>query len=99
MDNNIQTQTITIPVPFNIPVQMPAAPTSAPGEPARLTYTRREAAAALGVSMVTFDAFCNRKDNPIPRIKSGHKLVLIPVEGLRRWIMEEAARNSGIAAR
>ena len=61
----------------------------------RLNYTRREAAMALGVSLPTLDAFMNRRDNPLPSIRTGKKLILIPVAALEQWNLEEAARSIG----
>lgn len=89
---NITTATVTVPV--NIP-----APTPKSDSPKRLTYTRREAATALGVSLPVLDALMNRKDNPLPRIRHGYKLILIPVAALEQWVLEEAARNSGTASK
>lgn len=70
----------------------------------KLTLTRREAAAALGVGLPTLDAFLRRRDNPLPCIRSGDgpkkKLILIPRAAFESWILEEAQRNStGSAAR
>lgn len=65
----------------------------------KLTYTRREAAAALGVSLPTIDAFMHRRDNPLPCIRNGGRLYLIPKAALETWALEEAARNAGIPAR
>lgn len=87
---NITTATVTVPV--NIP-----APAPKDNGPKRLTYSRREAAMALGVSLPTLDAFMNRQENPLPRIRQGYKLTLIPVAALEQWVLEEAARNSGTA--
>lgn len=68
--------------------------------PEKLTYTRREAAAALGVSLPTIDSFMHRRDNPLPCIRNGGgKLYLIPKAALEAWALEEAARNAGIPAR
>lgn len=65
----------------------------------KLTYTRTEAAKALQVSLPVLDAYLRRKDNPLPsiRLSSAGKRgkVLIPAEGLSRWIMEEADGNRG----
>ena len=60
----------------------------------KLTYTRREAAAAIGVSLPTLDAFMNRKENPLPRIRQGYKLILIPRAALEQWVIDEAMRNT-----
>lgn len=56
------------------------------------TLTRTEAAKTLQVSLPILDAWLHRNDNPLPCFRAGRK-VLIPAEGLSRWIDEEAARN------
>lgn len=56
-------------------------------------FTRAEAKKTLNVSFPTLDAWLRRADNPLPCIHAGRK-VLIPAEGLARWIEEEAARNA-----
>lgn len=90
----------TITVPVTLPESALTAKSLEPEPtPKRLTYSRREAAAALGVSLPTLDAFMNRADHPLPRIRQGYKLTLIPVAALEQWVMDEAARNSGTAAR
>lgn len=58
----------------------------------KLALNRKEAAAAGGISLPTLDAYLKRVDNPIPHFRAGRK-VLIPAEGLRRWIEEEAQRQ------
>lgn len=64
----------------------------------KLTYTRREAAAALGVSLPTIDAFMHRRDNPLPYIRKGPRCILIPRATLETWVQEEAVRNAGTSA-
>lgn len=49
----------------------------------KLTYSAREAAAALGVSLPTFYTLSARADFPVIRI--GRRIV-VPVDGLRRWL-------------
>lgn len=58
-----------------------------------INYGRRMSAATLGVSLPTFDALCRREENPIPHFRVGRK-ILCPVEGLRKWSEDEAARQS-----
>jgi len=67
----------------------------------KMTLTRTEAATVLQVSLPVLDAYLRRADNPLPCIRmtsSGKRgKVLIPTEGLSRWIEEEAARSAGKA--
>ena len=60
-----------------------------------ITYTRREAADALHVSMPTLDALMHRRDNPLPFFKHGPRLYLIPVASIEQWAKEEAERTMG----
>lgn len=58
-----------------------------PVEPVeRILYTREEAAAALGMSIDTFE----RKVQPFIRVVPCGALVLVPPEELRRWVRENA---------
>jgi hypothetical protein len=52
----------------------------------RILYTREEAAAALGMSIDTFE----RKVQPFIRVVPCGALVLVPPEELRRWVRENA---------
>jgi hypothetical protein len=52
----------------------------------RILYTREEAAAALGMSIDTFE----RKVQPFIRIVPCGALVQVPPEELRRWVRENA---------
>ena len=88
---------VTITVPVTSPIPAPQVPATA-AVPTQLTYTRREAAQALGVSLPTLDAFMRKQDHPLPFIKHGYKKVMIPVDDLKRWVSEEAAICTGIAA-
>ena len=67
----------------------------------KITLTRAEAAKSLQVSLPVLDAYLRRADNPLPSIRltaTGKRgKVLIPTEGLSRWIEEEAARSTGKA--
>lgn len=60
------------------------------------TLTRSEAADRLNVSLPILDAWLRREEDPLPCFRAGRK-VLIPTEGLSRWIEEEAARSAGKA--
>ena len=60
------------------------------------TLTRSEAADKLNVSLPILDAWLRREVEPLPCFRAGRK-VLIPAEGLSRWIEEEAARSTGKA--
>jgi hypothetical protein len=58
-----------------------------PVEPVQqILYTREEAAAALGMSIDTFE----RKVQPFIRIVPCGALVQVPPEELRRWVRENA---------
>jgi hypothetical protein len=52
----------------------------------RILYTREEAAAALGMSIDTFE----RKVQPFIRIVPCGALVQVPPEELRRWVRQNA---------
>lgn len=67
--------------------------------PKRLNYTRRQAADALGISLVTLDAYMRRAENPLPFIRCGSRKILIPVQSLQKWNADEANRCSGIDMR
>lgn len=56
--------------------------------------TRNEAARDLGISLNTLDSYLHRAKNPLPHIKIGRRYI-IPVEGLRQWLLDEAARQAG----
>lgn len=55
----------------------------------KLTYTRKEAAAVIGVGTTTLDALLRREANPLPSVRVGHK-VLIPVDMLHTWLTNNA---------
>lgn len=57
-----------------------------------LVYTRHEAAELINLSIPTLEIYMKRVDNPIPHLRVGRR-VLIPAEGLRRWVEEEAKRQ------
>jgi hypothetical protein len=52
----------------------------------RILYTREEAAAALGMSIDTFE----RKVQPFIRVVPCGALVQVPPQELRRWVRENA---------
>lgn len=52
----------------------------------RILYTREEAAAALGMSIDTFE----RKVQPFIRVVPCGALVQVPPEELRRWVRDNA---------
>ena len=56
-----------------------------------LTYSVREATAALGVSLPTFYELANREGFPVVRVG---RRVLVPVDDLRAWLSKEAARGA-----
>ncbi len=60
----------------------------------KFTLTRKEAAEFCSVSLPTLDSYLRRRDNPLPSIRAGRKWI-IPVEGLRQWLLDEAARQAG----
>lgn len=53
----------------------------------RVAYSTSEAAQALGVSKPTIYTLIRRQD--FPSLKIG-KRTLIPADGLRRWVAEQA---------
>lgn len=53
----------------------------------KLALNSKEAAAALGVSLPTFYDLSNRSDFPVIRVG---RRVLVPVDGLRRWLDEQS---------
>ena len=65
-----------------------------PNNITKINYTRREAAAALGVSLVTLDAYRHRANNHLPYFLAGTNKVLIPVAALNEWVMNETQRVS-----
>lgn len=58
----------------------------------RGAFKRREAAEYIGVSLPVLDSFLNRKENPLPSLKC-NRLILIPVNGLNKWLADEAERQ------
>ena len=64
------------------------------GEAVRLALTRAEAAAALGLSIDSFERYCQGE---IPCIRRG-RLRLYPVRELERWLEWNAERVLGVRA-
>lgn len=57
----------------------------------KLTLNSKETAAALGISLPTFYELSNRADFPCIRVG---RRVLVPVDGLRAWLMKEAGQHA-----
>lgn len=57
----------------------------------KLAYNSKEAAAALGISLPTFYELSSRADFPCIRVG---RRVLVPVDGLRAWLMREAGQHA-----
>ena len=55
----------------------------------KLSLRPREAAQALGISERTLWSLCQRDE--IPHVKTG-RVVLFPIESLKRWLMEKTTR-------
>lgn len=60
----------------------------------KMNYSRKEAALALGISLVTLDAFIHRAADPLPTFKAGSRKVLIPVDAMEAWVKRETERNT-----
>ena len=56
--------------------------------------TRQQAADYLNVGLTLLDRIIHRRDNPIPHIRVG-KRVVIPRDALEAWISAEVERNGG----
>ena len=56
----------------------------------KLTATPKEAAAMLQISMPTVYALIHRRDDPIPSVQVGRKL-LIPITQLETWLDRQAS--------
>ena len=57
---------------------------------ARLTYTVKEAAQEIGVSLSTARNLCRRPDFPAVRISP--RRIVIPRDALYRWLQENAGK-------
>lgn len=60
----------------------------------RQILTRQQTADYLTVGLTSLDKMIARRDNPLPHIRVGRRVV-IPREALERWIQEETERNGG----
>ena len=60
----------------------------------RATMTRQQTADYLNVGLTTLDKMISRRDNPLPHIRVGRR-VIIPREALEAWIVTETERQSG----
>lgn len=60
----------------------------------KLTLTRKEAAEQCNVSLPTLDAYLQRRENPMPCIRAGRK-VIIPLEPLKEWLEKESTQQTG----
>ena len=58
----------------------------------KLTLSRREAAALMGVSLPVIDQLVHRESFPAFRVGSR---VLISRDGLARWVLEQAGARRG----
>lgn len=54
----------------------------------KATYTVREMADILGISLPTAYELCNREDFPAIRVTP--RRIIIPVDGLQRWLEEQS---------
>ena len=64
------------------------------GGPGVTCYNAKEAARAMGVSISTLQGLLRRKENPIPHIRIGRR-IMIPVKALELWLLDECRRNEG----
>lgn len=63
-----------------------------PGRRGAICRNLRETAQAVGVSTQTVQGWMRRRDNPLPHLRDGRRII-IPDFMLIRWIKEEAERN------
>lgn len=52
----------------------------------KLVYSVKEAAKVLGVSEISMYDMCNRSNFPAIRVGKNRGKIVIPVEGLKRWL-------------
>ncbi len=62
-------------------------------EVCKLAFTLKEAAEAAGVCVPTMFLWAKRSD--FPALRAGRKWV-IPVDGFRKWLEEQAAQRSTV---
>lgn len=60
----------------------------------RLTLTRKEVAAALGIGLTKVDQLLRRTENPIPSVRLGRK-ILVPCAMFEAWLARLAEGASG----
>lgn len=61
----------------------------------QLFITRKDAAEQIGVSLPTFDELLRREVHPIPSVRIGRRVFVMP-DDLRQWAEEE--KSSGASA-
>lgn len=57
----------------------------------RLFLTRQETAAQMGISLPTLDELLRREVHPIPSVRIGRRVFVMP-DDLRQWAAEEKER-------
>lgn len=61
--------------------------------PASLCHNLEQAAQAAGVGIHTVQSWLRRKENALPHIKDGRRIIILHFM-LVRWLKEEAERNT-----
>ena len=54
-------------------------------------YTAKEVASVLGISLTTVRHLCHQPD--FPAIRVSPRRIVIPVDGLNRWMEENAGKR------
>lgn len=57
----------------------------------KLTYTAKEVAGVLGVSLSTVWSLCRQPD--FPAIRVSPRRIVIPVDGLKAWMERNAGKR------
>ncbi len=57
----------------------------------KVVYTAKEVASVLGFSLCTVRQLCHRPD--FPAIRVSPRRIVIPVDGLNRWMEENAGKR------
>lgn len=57
----------------------------------KMVYTAKEVASVLGVSLTTVRHLCHQPD--FPAIRVSPRRIVIPVDGLNRWLEKNAAQS------
>lgn len=60
----------------------------------RICVDSDEACKLLGIGKNTLWAITHRKENPLPYIRIGERVIRFPVDSLREWCIAEAKRQS-----